>query len=40
MQSDGLIVQPDGTVIAPLAIDNSTWTLLLQSIAHVESWGR
>ncbi len=38
VQSDGRIVQPDGTVIAPLAIDNSTWTLL-QSIAHVESWG-
>ena len=38
VQSDGLIVQPDGTVIAPLALDNSTWALL-QSIAHVESWG-
>ncbi|MCB0898072.1 MAG: helicase-associated domain-containing protein [Actinobacteria bacterium] len=37
-QADGLIVQPDGTVIAPLGIDNPTWQLL-QSIAHVESWG-
>ena len=37
-QSDGLIVQPDSTVIAPLSVDNDTWALL-QSLAHVESWG-
>jgi hypothetical protein len=37
-QTDGLIVQPDSTIIAPLAVDNATWALL-QSIAHVESWG-
>lgn len=33
-----LIVQPDLTVIAPLAVDTMTWQLL-QGIAHVESWG-
>lgn len=37
-QTTGLIVQPDHTVIAPVAIDTATWELL-QELAHLESWG-
>lgn len=35
---NGLIVQPDHTVIAPANVDAGTWTLL-HDIAGVESWG-
>ncbi len=34
----GLIVQPDLTVIAPLNLDEPTWTLL-HDVSRVESWG-
>lgn len=35
---NGLIVQPDHTVIAPANVDTPTWQLLYE-IARVESWG-
>ena len=35
---NGLIVQPDHTVIAPANVDTPTW-MLLHDIARVESWG-
>lgn len=35
---NGLIVQPDHTIIAAANVDTATWDLL-HDIAHVESWG-
>ncbi len=35
---NGLIIQPDHTVIAPANVDTTTWELL-HDIARVESWG-
>lgn len=35
---NGLIIQPDHTVIAPANVDTATW-MLLHDIARVESWG-